>query len=198
MARFYTEEHLQFLKDNIKGTPYKELAKMFNQKFGTNKTDRTIHAFCKRSKLSNGLNGRFQNGHVSWNKGKKGLYVPGSEKGWFKKGSKPTNTRPIGSVLENKNGYILVKVKDTGIRNEMWRPKHELVWEKANGSKPDKHAVIFADGNKRNFDLDNLVLVKRSELLKLNRQKLIYKNSELTKVGLNIVKLQEKLIDVEG
>ena len=34
---------------------------------------------------------------------------------------------------------------------------------------PRGHAVIFLDGNKRNFDPDNLKLVTRAQLLALNR-----------------------------
>lgn len=198
MSRFYTEEHAQFLKENVKGTPFKELTEMFNKKFNTNKNVRTICAYCTRNKLSNGLNGQFKKGHESWNKGVKGIYIPGSEKGWFAAGNKPINTREIGSTLKGTDGYILVKVKDEGNRSEMWRPKHELIWEEVNGSKPDNHVILFADGDKRNFDIDNLVLVKRSELLKMNKQKLIYGDTELTKVGLSIVKLQERLREVEG
>lgn len=197
MSNKYTEEQTQFLKDNVKGTPFKKLTEMFNKKFGTNKSTRTISSFCGRNKLSNGLNTQFKKGHQSWNKGVKGVHAPGSEKGWFKKGNEPINTRPIGSTLVGKDGYLLVKVKDKGTRNEMWRPKHELIWEEVNGPKPDKHVIIFADRNKRNFDLNNLILVKRSELLKLNRQHLIYDNPELTQAGLTIVKIQEKLQEVE-
>ncbi|MBF0750439.1 MULTISPECIES: HNH endonuclease signature motif containing protein [Mammaliicoccus] len=197
MSRIYTEEQTQFIKDNVKGTPFKKLAEMFNQRFGTNKSVGTISSFCARNKLNNGLNTQFKKGHQSWNKGVKGLYAPGVEKGWFKKGDTPINKRPIGSTLDGKDGYVLVKIKDNGTRTEMWRPKHELIWEEINGPKPDNHVIIFADGNKRNFDIDNLILIKRSELLKLNRQKLIFSNPELTKAGLGFVKLQEKLIEVE-
>lgn len=49
--------------------------------------------------------------------------------------------------------------------------------------------VIFADGNKENFEKDNLLLVTSKEMLGLNQEKLRFNNAELTKVGLNIVKL---------
>jgi hypothetical protein len=45
-----------------------------------------------------------------------------------------------------------------------WRPKHHLVWESHHGQPiPKGHAVIFGDGNNRNFDPDNLILVSRAQ-----------------------------------
>jgi len=58
---------------------------------------------------------------------------------------------------------------------------------------PKGHAIIFADGNRENLDIDNLILVSRRQLLILNQHKLIQDNAELTKIGVNIAKLQEKI-----
>lgn len=54
------------------------------------------------------------------------------------------------------------------------------------------HKVIFADRNKRNFDLDNLILVTDSEALIMNTNKLIYEDAELTKTGSLIAKVIDK------
>ena len=54
------------------------------------------------------------------------------------------------------------------------------------------HKVIFADGNKRNFDIDNLILVSDSEALIMNANKLRYENKELTKTGALIAKVIDK------
>jgi hypothetical protein len=37
------------------------------------------------------------------------------------------------------------------------------------GAIPRTHIVIFKDGDKRNFDISNLVLISKSENLKINR-----------------------------
>lgn len=54
------------------------------------------------------------------------------------------------------------------------------------------HKVIFADGNKRNFNIDNLILVTNSEALIMNKNKLIYEDVELTKTGSLIAKVIDK------
>ena len=58
---------------------------------------------------------------------------------------------------------------------------------------PEKHSVLFADGNKLNLSIDNLLLVSKAELLMLNRRRLISENSEITKTGLNVVKVMNKI-----
>jgi len=48
----------------------------------------------------------------------------------------------------------LIEVKTTGKR---WRLKHILVWEQAHGPLPKTHVLCFADGDRFNVRLDNLV-----------------------------------------
>jgi hypothetical protein len=64
-----------------------------------------------------------------------------------------------------------------------WKMKHVLVWEKANGKVPRGSVIIFADGDKTNFRLKNLLLVTRRELAVMTRCGLIYGHSGLTKTG---------------
>jgi K+ transporter len=59
------------------------------------------------------------------------------------------------------------------------------------------HKVIFADKNKRNFNLDNLILVADSEALIMNTNKLIYEEAELTKSGALIAKIIDKTRKLE-
>lgn len=87
----------------------------------------------------------FAKGHVPANKGQK---MPETtkekvKKTWFKKGNSPHNTREIGSELENQDGYLLVKVKDTGKRHEMWKPKQLLIWEKYHNEKVPKGFIRY-------------------------------------------------------
>ena len=74
---------------------------------------------------------------------------------------------PIGSE-RLYNGYLEIKVS----RSE-WRWKHYLIWEAAHGELPKGHMLSFADGDNRNFSLDNLIAVSRDKFLyeKLKRAK---------------------------
>lgn len=129
---------------------------------------------------------RFKKGMISWNKGIKGYM--GANVTSFKKGQLPKCYLPVGTESEDRDGYVKIKIADPNI----WELKHRVIWKERFGSIPDKHAVIFIDGNKRNFDLTNLVLVHRRDLLYFNRhgkyppeileaQKLIYQLKNLIK-----------------
>lgn len=183
----YTKEQVEFVRDNIKGTSYKEMREMFNKRFETNLTFSQINGFIKRNNFKNGNDARFEKGQETWNKGMKGLRFEGSEKGWFRKGQDPINHRPVGSErICTKDGYTLVKVAEPNV----WKLKQRIVWEEAHGEVPENHVVLFGDGDKQNFDLDNLILVSRSQLARLNQQNLIQNDADLTRVALNIITLQ--------
>ena len=53
--------------------------------------------------------------------------------------------------------------------------------------------MIFADGNNRNFELDNLVLISDAEGLIMNRNNLFKQDKELTKAGVVVAKLLDKV-----
>jgi hypothetical protein len=92
-----------------------------------------------------------------------------------------------------KNGYLLIKVS-----TNVWREKHTLVWEAANGQIPKGRVVLFADGNKSNMNLDNLLLVSHRELAVMNKKYLIFPDAEKTKCGLLIAKIIILANDLTG
>jgi hypothetical protein len=71
-----------------------------------------------------------------------------------------------------------------------WVPKHRLAWESANGKIPKGHKVIFADGDKSNFSLGNLLLVSGGELGVMNRFGLKSSNGDLTKAGKTVANIR--------
>ena len=186
MHRF-TPEQAEFFEEHVKALGNSELTEMFNAHFGLSLTIAQIKAFKKNHRLSSGLDGRFQSGHTPFNKGKKG--VGGWEPTEFKKGDKPWNYQPVGSERVNGEGYVDIKIADPN----KWKAKHVLTWESANGLVPKGHAVIFGDGNKRNFDLGNLILVSRKQLLSLNRLNLIQNDAGLTRTGVIIADIYNKI-----
>ena len=108
--------------------------------------------------------------------------------GYFKKGTIPPQYRPVGSERIAKDGYIEIKVEDPN----KWELKHRFIYKQHYGEIPKGHNVIFADRNIQNFDINNLVLVSKAEMLILNNNKLIFEDKELTKVGVNIAKVIDK------
>lgn len=95
--------------------------------------------------------------------------------------------KEIGSERVHK-GYVYIKVSEP----DKWKIKHRYIYEKKYGKIPDDSSVIFADGNRRNFDINNLILVKRRELLIMKNNHLIYDDKNLTETGILIAKLIDK------
>ena len=176
----------QFILDNYKGRYNQELADLFTQKFNTNITSRTIKSYKANNKLNSGLTGKFRKGQTPHNKGKKmpkEVYEKVKHT-MFAKGNVPPNHRPVGSERISKDGYIEVKVAEPN----KWRLKQRVVYEETKGKIPEGCPIIFLDGNKRNFDIDNLRCITRSELLYLNCNGLNNSN-EITETGILMARL---------
>lgn len=183
----WTDEQYQFLKDNVKGTPRKELHKMFNEHFDLNITIHQIKAACDRKGYRNGLNGEFRKGFIPWNKGMKGLQAGGrSKETQFKKGRTPVNWKPVGSERVDKDGYVLIKVEEPNV----WMHKSRKIWQDAGRELPDGHTLMFSDGDRSNVTLDNLLLVSRGQLAIANKNKLFHKDKSLNESVLKYIDLK--------
>lgn len=113
----------------------------------------------------------YKPGRVPENKGKKQSEYMGAEAierskaTRFKKGSKPQNFRQVGSERVNVDGYVEIKIKDPNI----WRLKQQYVYENFHNCKiPSTHNIIFNDGNKQNFEIENLTMLSDAELMSRN------------------------------
>ena len=94
--------------------------------------------------------------------------------------------KPIGSEKINCHGYVIVKVNESN----KWRLKHHLVYEEYYGERLGEcDKVMFLDGNKINFNPENLVKVSNSEQVCLESNKLIGGNTELNRSAVTLAKL---------
>lgn len=200
----WTDEVIQFMIDNYKGKDNIELAKMLNEKFNLNtNNDRVgnVKANLKRRKgidLTTCINkGCYRKGISPANKGKKWDEYMSKEaqekslKTCYKKGNIPYNHKNIGSERISKDGYIYVKVKD-GCLSKNYQLKHRYIYEKHNGKIPNGYNVIFLDGNRRNFDINNLKLVSKSEDLIMNNNNFFTNDKDITYTGSLIAKVIDK------
>lgn len=210
MANKYTKEQKEFLITNNYMRTAKDLTDMFNEKFGTNLTTTNIKNFRSNNKIKSGLTGRFEKGQISWNKGKtwdEFMSKEGqanSRKTTFKKGHTPVNSDTVGtekwkSSHSNRDdeGFLYVKIQDKKGRFN-WKQKHRLIWEEVYGPIPKGYKLIFLDGDRHHIELNNLALVSNSQMLIMNKNNLIYEEKELTKIGINIAKVKDKVNKVKN
>jgi hypothetical protein len=186
----YTNEQIKFLKNNINGNSYKYIHKLFNRYFNMSLTEHQIIGTLKRNGLKNNKP-NFKTGHIPHNKGMKGFNIGNPTR--FEKGHIPKNSKPIGTEKLDIYGYVMIKVAEP----KTWKMKHTLLWEQKNGKIPPGHFIIFADRDKRNFSIENLLLVSRRELMIMNKYGLIYNNNEFTKTGKLIADIKLKIFDLK-
>lgn len=192
--KLLTDEQQAFLAENVLGRPCSELTRLINETFNLNLTEKQVHAAKQRSGLRSELDTKFEKGSIPPNKGRKGYCAPGSEKGWFARGSRPKNQVPIGTEIITRDGYPVVKVADPN----KWKMVHVKNWEEVNGPVPEGFILLHADGDQANADLSNLILASKAELLTMNRHGLIKGDKDLTITGHNIAKLYRKIAEVKN
>ncbi len=183
----YPAEVREFILNNYIGTGPKTMTDLLNKKFGSDYTRNQIQGYYKNHKLNSGLSGRFIKGYLSGKPIPKGVRIsPATE---FQKGHMPHNHKPVGTESLRSDGYVWVKIAEP----KTWREKHVLIWEAVNGPRPAGHVIIFADGNRLNFDPDNLVLTSWAQLARLNQNHLIKNDPELTKSGIIVASILNKI-----
>jgi hypothetical protein len=100
---------------------------------------------------------------------------------------------PLGKTRVTSCGYVEIKRGE-----DDWPPMHRVIWEAANGRPvPEGHTVIFADGNRSNFAIDNLLLVSRGELGYMNRNRLVFSDRNLTRTGRALAALELAIAERE-
>lgn len=190
----YTPAMLAFLKEGYKLMDAATLTAAFNKRFGQEKSADAIKGTCFRHRFKAGRTGHFVKGQEPWNTGTKGVMKRNS--GTFRKGNVPASLKPMGHERVGKDGYIEVKVPErnpyTGFETR-YKHKHLWLWEQANGPIPDGHCVRFKDGNKRNFDMENLVLVSRGVNGVLNKRGYGRLPQQFRDTAIVVAKIEEKI-----
>lgn len=175
----------EFIVRNNKGKTAREMSDLIYAEFGVRYSVMQIKGIRSRLRLDSGLTGRFERGHVPANKGIKGVYAAGCEKGWFRKGHKSHNHVTVGTVVMSTDGYLKRKVAEP----DVWKFVHVMEWEKHNGPVPENCLISFRDGDHRNCDISNLFCLSRAEHCVMNNKRLRFDDAELTETGLLVAKV---------
>lgn len=191
--KIFSEDEKQWLIDFIPGHTTEETTDAFNKKFNRNMKISQIRSFRKNRKILCGISYRFKPGQKSWNKGRK---LTEEEKSklkdtWFKKGSKPINTHPVGTILKNKNHWK-IKIAEPN----KWEAYARYVYKQHYGCTLSKNTlIIHLDSNEDNNYIDNLAAVTKSELCRLNYEHLISTDPDITRAGIALVRLNMEITE---
>lgn len=186
--KLLNKEQHDYFTENQQGKTAQEIANEMNEKFCLSLTVQQVKSYRANNNLTSGLTGRFEKGQIPFNKGKKFPNRPPNS-GYFKKGNKPPNYLPVGTINFTTDGYPKEKIADPN----KWVLKHRKVWEDNFGPIPEGHSVCFLDGDKSNYDISNLILLSNEELARMNQNNYFSSDPELTKLGAGITKLSRKI-----
>ena len=184
----WTPERRAWFRAFCPGHTEREISAEHERAFGCPLSEGQIANAKTRLGVRSGTHGgRFEPGREPFNKGRpQAEWMPPesaerTKATRFKKGLTPPNAvrTPVGSERVTKDGYVEVKVAErpsgNGPTHDNWAPKARLVWEGHHGARvPRGFAVVFADGDARNFDPENLVAVSRADLIRVRSLGLKY------------------------
>lgn len=207
----FTKEIIDFIKKHKNDYDNKTMAQKINEKFKTSytyvqirlfrsKNNLEYRLFCKEAleymrnhnqdsyeQLKDDVNSIF-NKNYSLQQIKSACY-------WYKlreyhkKRERESFTKPDFSERLRKSKAARIEIKING----KWIAKSKYVYETSTGKKvQDDEVVVFLDGNINNFDLNNLLCVKKRLLAIVNSHfsGTCKNNAELTKFKYDIAKLK--------
>jgi len=144
---YYSDEEKKFIREKYPHMPTEEFLDLYEEKFGWKPTVKRIDLYANSIGAKKTNEVRF--------KIKQQLKI-----------------RPLGSEKTTARGgqiNTFVKVEETGDWWVDWKPKQFIVWEEAHGPIPEKHAIVFLDGDTTNCDLENLACIPKRHLAMMNK-----------------------------
>ena len=214
---FYSKEENQWLKEHIMDGTFKTLTDMFNAEFGCELGENAIKVHCKVIGVSHGRrydaftpeqdawliknvpNGKWDAIKIAFEKefgvSKEitafkthcnrhlKVYVNGGKTGYHA-GCVVWNDMPDGTERVLNSGYTYIK------QGGEWIPKQKYIYEQANGKLKGGQFVVFADSNKANFELSNLVVVDRKIHAKMCSNGWYDGNPTVCKTGVKLCELE--------
>lgn len=160
-GEFLTDEQKAFIEEYYPHRSVKETTEAFNEKFGTDKKKYTMLNYARKHSLV-----------VDEEIVTKAKRYPHRIGGTAK-----NKEREIGS-LRFDGQYWLIKTESG------WKPCHRAVWEEHFGKVGKGNAVIYLDGDRTNWSIENLEEVPITYLGMLDKNGLRSKHPVLTEAGI--------------
>ena len=98
-----------------------------------------------------------------------------------KRGPRP---KAVDSAGYRSKGYMVVKTEQGD-----WQYKHRVIYEKHYGKIKEGNYIIFLDGDRDNFNIENLKEVTKEQNAIINKYGLYCRDKDLTKMGIQVADL---------
>ena len=173
------------MKANAPLMSRRELTKLFNEKFGFNKSILAIKSYCNNRGYNSSSTGRFQEGNVSWQTGLskeeyKSHFTEESFARSIKNMIESNKTKKIGDeIIKCGEPYVIASIDYSLPHDKRRVPKRRYVWEQLHGEIPKDHCVICLDGNHWNCDPSNLYCMPIRYRIMLAKNNWWFKDPEL-------------------
>ena len=169
----WTEVEISYLREIAEGRYISEICKLMSDRFNYEFRREQIKSFMNKHKIQNGMSRKPPKGREPWNKGVK------------MGNSHIHNLKEVGYEYVDQEGFITIKLSNP----TRWVRKHKYIYEQHYGKLDKNEVIIFLDGNKNNFNVNNLKCVTRGQLAMLNNNKLIKEDARLTEMGIEVANL---------
>ena len=198
MARIWTDEEIEFVREHAMEMPCADLLKLVNAKFGKSYSLEQLYRVkarcripslnigCYRKGIRNSPATEFKKGNVPHNKGTHPPTVGKMAETQFKKGNIPPNHKPVGTERISY-GKIQIKVAEPN----KWEWLATLIWQSVHKKTLPKGCVIrFANGDITDYSPENLVAVTRAQNAMLNHMHINAYDEDSLKAALLICELK--------
>lgn len=179
----------QWLLDNYKYYTNQLLTAKLNEMFNVRATVNAIEHKLSRLGIKRTAD------EIKSNYGKYGKRARASES-QFKKGQPSVRRKPIGYERHTKEGYVRVKVADPNV----FEAKHRYIWRQHYGEIPEGHVIIFVNGDKNDYRIENLACVSRSDNCYINKLGIANKEhmDDIGNVKIAMAKLVKKRSELKN
>lgn len=157
--KLLNKEQYEYFLSIQNGLYSNQVAEKINEKFGLNITEEQIKGLRKRKKINSGLTGRY------------GERTPDGILIQYQECSKKNKTYKVGEeriVHWRTLNYSHIEIKISE-NPTIWKPKHIIVYESVYGKVPKDYVIMFKNQNPLDCDINNLMLIKKTDLCRANR-----------------------------
>lgn len=166
--REFTDEQIAFVRDNAQTMSTRELAGAFSERF-CQPTGQTV---IRRLMARNGIETQHD---------KRNDPAPAGTERW----SEYYQCMMVKAKCVSVAGMGSDRKERDRVRNSQWVLKQNLIWEMKTGMKlPWRHVVVFLDGDRRNYDPDNLYAVPLNVAGTIEKMRMHSENAEIYKTAL--------------